>query len=308
MLADLVRQKNLRWFLLFTFAFSWILFVLPLLVGAAGTPARQTASLVAWAPAMWGPGLAAILVTLRVECKPLRSLNLQRLGDWRAYLWAWLLPLGLTLASGALTWLLGAGKLDLEFTQMREALAKAGGAQMPPFLIVGLQIGAALTIAPLFNTIFALGEELGWRGYLLPTLLPYGQWRAIILSGVIWGVWHAPVILQGHNYPSQPVLGVFMMIVFCVLYGVILSWIYLRTRSPWAPALGHGSLNAVAGLPILFMPGVNLVLGGPLTSLIGWIPMIAFAGWLAWSKRLPVPAESLAQPAIPAPQEGGPSA
>ena len=65
---------------------------------------------------------------------------------------------------------------------------------------------------------------------------------------------------------------------------------------------------AVAGLPLLFMPGVNLVLGGPLTSLIGWIPMIAFAGWLAWSKRLPVPAESLAQPAIPAPQEGEPSA
>ena len=65
--------------------------------------------------------------------------------------------------------------------------------------------------APLINTLLALGEELGWRGLLLPELLPLGQRRAILLSGVIWGFWHAPVILQGHNYPSQPVLGVFLM-------------------------------------------------------------------------------------------------
>lgn len=53
---------------------------------------------------------------------------------------------------------------------------------------------------------------------------------------------------------------------------------------------------AVAGLPLLFMPGVNLALGGPLTSLIGWIPLIAFTGWLAWSKRLPVAAAEEASP------------
>ena len=98
--------------------------------------------------------------------------------------------------------------------------------------------------APLINTLLALGEELGWRGSLLPELLPLGQRRAILLSGVIWGFWHAPVILQGHNYPSQPVLGVFLMVVFAVLVGAFFGWLYLRTRSPWAPALAHGSLNA----------------------------------------------------------------
>jgi membrane protease YdiL (CAAX protease family) len=165
-------------------------------------------------------------------------------------------------------------------------MAQAAGPTLPLTLIIGLQALFALTLAPLFNTLFALGEELGWRGYLLPTLMPLGQGRAILLSGVIWGVWHAPAILQGHNYPGQPVLGVFLMVGFCVLFGAILSWLYLRTGSPWAPALGHGALNAFAGIPLMFMPGVNMALGGTLTSLVGWIPMILFVGWLIWKRDL----------------------
>jgi membrane protease YdiL (CAAX protease family) len=278
-------------YLLIAFGLAWILFVLPLAFGAPGTISRQTASLVCWAAAMWAPGIAAILTTLKVDRQPFGSLHLGRLGDKRAYLWAWLLPLALTTATGLLTWLLGAGKLDLEFTSIRQAMAQAAGPQIPPGLVVGLQIAVALTIGPLFNTLFALGEELGWRGYLLPQLLPLGQGRAILFSGVIWGVWHWPAILQGQNYPQYPLPGLALMVVFCVLFGTILSWLYLRTHSPWAPALGHGALNAVAGFPLLFMPQVNMVVGGALTSLIGWIPMIAFIGWLVWSKRLPVPGE-----------------
>jgi membrane protease YdiL (CAAX protease family) len=139
--------------------------------------------------------------------------------------------------------------------------------------------------------VFALGEELGWRGFLLPRLLPLGQWRAILLSGAIWGIWHAPAILQGHNYPGRPVAGVFMMIVFCVLLGAIFSWLYLRTRSPWAPALAHGSINAIAGLPILFMTGVDISIGGTVASIIGWSPLSLFVAWLVWTHRLPVKME-----------------
>ena len=158
---------------------------------------------------------------------------------------------------------------------------------MQPLIIIILQIAVALTIGPLFNALFALGEELGWRGYLLVRLEKSGQLRAVVLSGLVWGIWHMPAILQGHNYPKHPVLGVFLMIVFCMLFGAILSWLYFRSRSPWAAALGHGSLNAVAGLPLLFMPEVDLALGGPVTSIIGWIPLVVFVGWLLLTKRLP---------------------
>lgn len=288
MIGQIFKQKNLLWFLLISFSLGWIFFLVPLLTGAPGTPARQTSSLILWSVAMWAPGIAAVLTTRFVDKKPLSALNLQKLGAWRPYLWAWLLPFFLTIIAGVLTYLFGVGKLDLEFSQIRQAMAQASGPEVPPILIIGLQSLVALTIGPILNTLFALGEELGWRGYLLVKLLPLGQGRAILISGVIWGIWHMPVILQGHNYPQAPVAGVFMMIGFCVLFGTILSWVYLRTRSPWAPALGHGSLNAVAGLPLLFMPTVNMVFGGTLTSLIGWIPMIAFIGWLVWSGRLPV--------------------
>ncbi len=169
---------------------------------------------------MWMPGLSALIVTRRVEGKPIRSLNLRRLGPRRAYLWAWLVPPFLAVLTGLLTWIFGLGVFDTNFTLIRESMQAApGGAAVPPALVVAIQAVFAFTLGALFNTLFGLGEELGWRGYLLPGLLGLGQWRAILVSGVIWGVWHAPIILQGHNYPEHPVPGVFMMVVFLRING-----------------------------------------------------------------------------------------
>jgi uncharacterized protein len=284
----MINRKSLSIFLLTAFLIAWFLFLLPLAFGAPGSTGHGGVALAAWAVAMWAPGLGAILATRFGDRQPQSTLRLMHTGPWRMYLWAWLLPPLLTIAAGLITVVLGIARPDLEFTAIRDAMANAQGPQMPVAIILVLQSLVALTLGPLFNTLFALGEELGWRGYLLPKLLPMGQMRAILISGVIWGAWHAPAILQGHNYPGQPILGVFLMVGFCVLFGTILSWIYLRARSPWAPALCHGTLNAVAGFPLLFMPKVNMALGGTLSSLVGWIPMLAFIGWLLWSRRLPV--------------------
>lgn len=285
----MIQRRSIVWFVVIAFSLAWVLFLLPLGAGDPTSLSRQTVTQFAWAAAMWAPGLAAILVTRFVDRESLAALNLTHLGDLRVYLWAWLAPIGLALLAGVATWLLGLGKLDLEFQQLGEAMAQTpGGSQASAQVVVGIQIAAALSIAPLINMLFALGEELGWRGYLLPKLMPSGQGKAILFSGVIWGLWHAPAILQGHNYPSQPVLGVFLMVVFCVLLGAFLSWLYLRTRSPWAPALAHGAVNAVAGLPLLFLSGLDITWGGTLASVAGWIPIALLVGWLVWSKRLPV--------------------
>jgi membrane protease YdiL (CAAX protease family) len=166
-------------------------------------------------------------------------------------------------------------------------------------VLVGIQVISCFTLAPAFNCIFALGEELGWRRFLLERLLPLGQWRAIALSGTIWGVWHLPAIVQGLNYPGRPVLGVFMMIVFCLLLGAIFSWLYLQTRSPWTPTLAHASLNATAGLPMFFLKDVNIVVGGTIASVIGWIGLAGFVGWLVLSRRLPVTLGEKAAAAVP---------
>jgi membrane protease YdiL (CAAX protease family) len=286
-----MERKSLGWFLGITFFISWPLFLIPLLFEEMDPTNKRLMTQGLWALAMWGPGIAAIITTLVIAKQPFKSLRLNTLGSKRFYLWAWLLPIGLTILGGLLTLLFGLAKLDLNFTVIRETMASAAnGKAVPAETIIAIQVLFAFTLAPLINMVFALGEELGWRGFLLPYLLPLGQWKAIVIGGIIWGIWHAPAIVQGLNYPGYPILGIFMMIIFCVLLGTTLSWMYLNTRSPWVAALAHGSVNAVAGLPILFFqPGFNMAFGGTIATPVAWIGMVLFIAWLVMTKRLPVP-------------------
>lgn len=286
----MIERKSLAWFLSMTFLFSWPLFLVPLLFGDMEPVKKQLLTQGLWALAMWGPGLAAIITTVFVTKRPFKNLRLNTLGPKRYYLWALFLPVVLTILGGLFTLLFGIAKLDMNFTMIRESMAAAaGGEVVPAGMVVLIQILLAITLAPFINVLFALGEELGWRGFLLPQLMPLGQWKAILISGVIWGVWHAAAVVQGLNYPGYPVAGIFMMIVFCVLLATIFSWLYLNTGSPWVAALGHGSINAVAGLPLLFFqPGFNPALGGTIATPTAWLAMILFIVWLVWTKRLPV--------------------
>ena len=292
--AQVIDRKSLATFLLLAFLISWSLFLVPLAFKSVDTQTRQIITSIAFALAMWGPGIAAIIATLK-SGGSFSDLNLKRLGAKRYLIWAWLLFPILSVATGLVTVLLGFGEFDPDLIFINETLvALPPDAGLTPTLLLVAQIFSAFTIAPLFNMLFAMGEELGWRGFLLPKLLPLGQWKAIIISNVIWGFWHAPAILQGLNYPEYPVAGVFMMVVFTVFLGIILSWLYLNTKSPWAPALAHGAVNAVASLPILFLtPGFNMTLGGTLASVSGWVVLAAFVIWLVATRRVPINAERL---------------
>ena len=121
---------------------------------------------------MWGPGIAAIIVTLAIEKQPFKSLRLNTLGPKRYYLWAWFLPPLLIVLSGLLTILIRTGQLDTEFTFMQQAMEQTG-TQLPisTGMLVLIQIAQALVLGPLINVIFTMGEELGWRGFLLPRLI-----------------------------------------------------------------------------------------------------------------------------------------
>jgi membrane protease YdiL (CAAX protease family) len=240
--------------------------------------------------AMWGPGIAAIVTTLFVLKEPFGTLGLKRFGKFRYYLAAWFIPPVLAALAIPLSVLFRLAEYDPEMSLLKQMVAQMpanSGMTLEILLIV--QIAQGLLLGPAINVFATMGEEIGWRGFLLPKLLPLGQWKAILISGVIWGVWHAPAILQGHNYPGYPILGVFMMILFCIALGAVMSWLYLATRSTWAPAFGHGAVNAWGGLPLIFLvAGYNPLWGGTIASLAGVVVIALFIGLLVILKQLPV--------------------
>jgi membrane protease YdiL (CAAX protease family) len=245
---------------------------------------------------MWIPGLCALLLTRFQLCESWRTTTLDRTGPKRYYLWAWLLPPAATLGSMLLTVGFGVARFDPDLTWLREHGEKAGTSlPVPAWVFVGAEALMGLTLGPLFNMLFTVGEEIGWRGFLLPGLLraEFGQWSALLLSGAIWGLWHAPVILLlGHNYPDHPYLGVLLNTACFTLLGVIFGWLQLASGSVWVPTLAHASCNAIAGIPFLLLTKFDTAVGGTFNSLVGWIPMMAFIGWLWWSGRLPVAKEA----------------
>ena len=167
-----------------------------------------------------------------------------------------------------------------------------------------------LPLKALLLTPFTFGEEWGWRGYLLPKLLPLGQWPALLISGAIWGLWHAPIILLGFNYPGHPVLGVFLRTIFCTIIGIILGWTGLATGSVWPAVLGHAGINSsqvLGGVIVLTQAGAEYDSTQVfLTGWTGWILPLLFVAFLVLIHRLPVrDAPDLTSPAGPAVASSG---
>lgn len=237
-----------------------------------------------WAPVvlvamMFVPAMATFVVNKWVSPQPkqLRAAGMTGAGGirkwWRYAVMAWLgPPLTMTLAL-AVGYLLGVYQADWSgFSGLaaQTQLGSLGEAGSSPATLAITQIVQVLTLGWL-NVIAASGEELGWRGYLLPALLPLGQPGAFLVTGVLWGVWHAPVLLLGYNYPTVPIVVSFiMMVCFCTLVGVLLGWLRLASGSVWPPAIAHGFLNASAVLPLVFSAA-----GHPVDN--------ASAGVLGWS-------------------------
>ncbi|MBO5916726.1 MAG: CPBP family intramembrane metalloprotease [Bacteroidales bacterium] len=142
---------------------------------------------------------------------------------------------------------------------MAQLQAQMNAMPLPYFwitLISGLFAG--LTI----NAVLAFGEEAGWRGYLFNQFKSQAFWKPTLYIGVLWGFWHAPLILMGHNYPQHPVAGVFMMMLFCLMLSPICNYIRIKAKSSIAVAVFHGTFNALAGIATMMVMNTNDLLRG----------------------------------------------
>lgn len=181
--------------------------------------------------------------------------NLLRFRIKPSWLVAWILPVVIVLVTILVNSLLP----NVEFNTDMSSLIPVE--MNPAFLIVTTIISGLLAGATI-NALFAFGEEYGWRNYLVDTLREKKFVFASIFIGIVWGLWHFPLILLGHNYPQHSVAGVFMMVIFCVLVSFVELYFVLKAKSVYPAAIFHGTLNAVAGLNLLLIKGGNDLLNG----------------------------------------------
>ncbi len=225
--------------------------------------------------AMYAPTAGTLAAWAWADRAALRLSGVQRRGPWRWLLVAYLAVPLLLLAGAALSVATGVQQVDPTFQVLRETFARQG-LEPPPPPPLGLALLFALPsflVAPLLNVLATIGEELGWRGYLFARLRPLGVRRAALLVGLVWGIWHAPLIAQGYNYPGAPALGPLLMTGLTLTYGVLLAWLRVRSGSVWPAALAHGALNAEAGTVAVFLTPADPLVGAPL----GWVGLVPVA-------------------------------
>ena len=222
--------------------------------------------------------LMIAVVIQKVDKDKLASTGLLRFKIKASWLVAWMLPVVMVLLTLVVNALVPGCEFNTDMSAMvpadsvteeqREMLALF----MNPAVVIMITIVSGLLAGVTINAVFAFGEEYGWRNYLVDVLREQKFVCASILIGIVWGLWHFPLILLGHNYPQHSVAGVFMMVVFCVLASFIETYIVVKTKSVFPAAIFHGTINAVAGLNVILIKGGNDLLNG-MTGLSGFIVM-----------------------------------
>lgn len=260
------------------FALAWLV-ILPLWLTDATSAFSPVLAGVLPPVMMFTPLVATLIVVFGMKIP--QQARLRFLGIWplrpvKRIVWFIIamifVPIVFVVASLAVSLLFGWAQLDLvHFSNFQAMLGTPlDDSALRPVILMQL---ALMPFAAIFNAIPAFGEEIGWRGWLLPALRPMGVWPALLLSGLIWGLWHAPLILLGHNFNQPNIWGLIVMLIGCVLWGIFFGWLRLRSGSLWPAVIAHGALNASGGVVLLLTsadPTMNLALVNPL-GVSGWI-------------------------------------
>jgi membrane protease YdiL (CAAX protease family) len=218
--------------------------------------------------------VALALLQSEVGESPRIALAIRRPGiRWLAV--AWLLAAGIML----LTLALGVAMPGASFSTQMEGLASLGMSSEEiqslrgrlPASSAGAVVAAllqGLLLGPTVLLVGALGEELGWRGWLHRELAPLGQLPRAVLTGLLWGAWHLPAVFLGYAYPKHPVLGAMVLLSLTQLLAPIYAWLRERSGSIFVPAVFHGACSGTSMVAIAFVRGSDELRSG-FTGLAG---------------------------------------
>jgi uncharacterized protein len=281
-----IDRRRIYIFLAFAFGIAWVTgLVIYLTGGLTNSPMIAPGSPLAFvlmaSAYMWAPAIGNIMTRLITrEGWKETGLRLNFRKAWPYWLAGWFLPAAMTLVGAVVFFLIFPQYFDPTLSTVRRMAASSpAAASMAPWTLLILQMVQGILIAPIINALATFGEEFGWRAYLQPKLMPLGGRKAMLLIGLIWGVWHWPVIFMGYeygfSYPGYPWVGPLLFLWVTFGLGTFLGWLTLRSKSVWPAVIGHGAINGFAGAAALVMIGQPNPLLGPLP--VGIIASAGFA-------------------------------
>ncbi len=285
-----MKKGKMAKYLAVTFASAWLLQAVVISDYLTHKNMQSPVFIILMAVVMFTPLLGTLAVngTLR----GLGWIPSFKNGKIKIWLLAWLLP-AVTSALGAILYFVLTPD-HISTTAYLQQQSETAGIDLNELLASnGLTTESYLLIpaiasfpAAFFNMIAAVGEETGWRGFLYPELKErFGRTKGLLAGGLIWGVWHFPVIIfTGYNYSTDCIGAPFAPpLVFCIgtiAFGIIADYVYEKTESIWAPALFHGAINAFANYALILSDPKysEYILFGPKAfGLISLIPVVVIA-------------------------------
>ena len=281
-----MTKKRLVIFLGMTFVMTWIYCLVFVYPYAKATTAEELTMLQLFmAGTMFVPAICVVITRLVTKegfkgsmIKP----NFK--GNIKTYLLAYFGPAVLTILGAVVYFFIFPNQFDINCSYLLQTYKEMGVdmsvTAMPMNLLMISQGLTAILFGPIMNFFTCFGEELAWRGYMVPKMAENMKTIPMLLvSGVIWGLWHAPLTIIGHNYGTgywgYPFTGILGMCFFCTVIGIFMAYITLKTKSCIPAVLAHGAINAFASIGVYFtFDGGNPFVGPAPAGIIGAIGFI----------------------------------
>lgn len=184
---------------------------------------------------MWVPAVASVVARLVLR-EGFSDVSFRFGGrrGWGAVGLSLVFPVVIGFVAYGIAWTTGLARFE----------GPTGGASPMVELVIGIAL--AITLWTALSSILAAGEEIGWRGYMLTRLIDAGVPRPVLASGVIWGLWHVPVVLAGgYAAGPSPVLSALVIMVSITSFGYVIARSRLETGSIWPAIVLHAAWNSV---------------------------------------------------------------
>ena len=266
-------------FLLLAFGIAWGSWAL-LLPKTGGGPLLELSMI----PGAFAPAIATFVVRKWITREGFADAGLGlHLKHWGYYLFAWFLPLVVLAFIAVSAPALGFAAPDFSL--------KAGLIQLGAYKTFGAASWYAVPLAAMINTPIVapllFGEEFGWRGYLQLRLFGNRPTLAAIATGIIWGLWHLPIILRGYEFHGDgSTIAIAVFCVCTVLISIIFGWLRRRSGSVWVTSVAHAATNAIGGsMSALWFPGAANAIFVMYGGILSWIPLGLLSVWIIARRR-----------------------